>query len=145
MGLRALLGRRVQRATSFLRLMYYPPPSFPSGSISYHILTVRSCTQLQVWKNLDSCEHGIKRGNGQRKVRNGPVCVNPYCYKPADAYAILTPLASTLTTLGLTNDKVISKTLEHMGWSGTGFSPPATADETFGSKGETCSLVVHVY
>lgn len=53
----------------------------------------------------------------------------------ADAYAILTPLASTLTTLGLTNDGVIAKTLNHMGWSGTGFNPPSTADETFGSKG----------
>jgi len=88
--------------------------------------------ERQVWKNLDSCDYGIKRGNGQRKQRSGPVCVNPYCYWPADPYAVLTPLASTLGLLNMTSDGIIRAALGGMGWDGAKFG---SMDPAFGHKG----------
>lgn len=68
---------------------------------------------------------GIKRGNGQLKIKQGPVCVNPFCYKPADERAVLAPLASTLTSLGLGADVEIAKVLKRVGWTNdAGFNTP---------------------
>lgn len=91
--------------------------------------------ERNVWMNLESCDHGIKRGNGQRKQKKGPICANPYHYYPADAYAVLTPLSTTLGILGLTADKVIHQTLTHMGWNGAVFQPPPGTEESLGLKG----------
>lgn len=75
--------------------------------------------ERQVWSNLESCDQGIKRGNGQRfvfrnwerhpylifwcdrKQKDGAVCVNPFHYHPAgDMTIILRPLVLTLDALG---------------------------------------------
>lgn len=71
-----------------------------------------------VWKGLDSCENGIKPGNGQRKVPKGPVCVNPFCYFPNDQKwnLVLPPFISTLRVLGIHTDTVIAKVLQHLKW-----------------------------
>eukprot|EP00039_Didymoeca_costata_P018545 m.333920 g.333920 ORF g.333920 m.333920 type:complete len:808 (-) comp17246_c0_seq1:198-2621(-) len=87
--------------------------------------------ERHVWQNLGSCEFGIKQGNGQRKKRGGPVCVNPYHYYVAKVFEILKPLASTLHLLGYTSDGYISKTLEGLGWDGKEF---ASQDESLGAS-----------
>lgn len=74
--------------------------------------------ERQVWQNLESCDYGIKKGNGQRKQRSGPVCVNPYHYEPGGIFEVMAPLLSTLQLLGYTSDGYISKTLEGLGWDG---------------------------
>ncbi len=45
-----------------------------------------------VWGKLSSCDHGIKEGNGQRKVQNGAICVNPYHYAPIEILSLVRPL-----------------------------------------------------
>lgn len=69
-----------------------------------------------VWKGLESCEYGIKSGNGQRKVPKGPVCVNPYCYHPKKWGLVLTPFVQTLQVLGMDTDAVVAQVLQRLQW-----------------------------
>ena len=71
-----------------------------------------------VWGKLMSCEHGIKEGNGQRKVTNGAVCVNPYHYTPIEPLSLLRSLAPTLILLEYTNDVHVWQALQQLGWNG---------------------------
>lgn len=71
----------------------------------------------QVWGALQSCDYGIKVGNGQRKVPNGPVCVNPFCYSPAKPLQIMKPMLDTFELLGLLTDSFIQQILVQMGWN----------------------------
>lgn len=71
----------------------------------------------QVWGALASCSNGIKVGNGQRKVPNGPVCVNPFCYHPdKDCIKVMKPMLETFEVLGLLTDPFILQVLSQMGW-----------------------------
>eukprot|EP00041_Stephanoeca_diplocostata_P029651 m.882891 g.882891 ORF g.882891 m.882891 type:complete len:900 (+) comp23599_c0_seq1:345-3044(+) len=72
-----------------------------------------------VWKGLESCENGIKPGNGQRKMPKGPVCVNPFCYFPNDQKwnLVLPPFINTLRVLGMHTDAVVAQVLQHLKWA----------------------------
>lgn len=83
-----------------------------------------------VWSNLDSCSFGIKKGNGQRKVRNGPVCVNPFHYTPnGDMFELMRPLIATLDILGYSSDTYITQVCTQLHWDPT--------KQQFGSRNHT--------
>eukprot|EP00039_Didymoeca_costata_P013055 m.192961 g.192961 ORF g.192961 m.192961 type:complete len:218 (+) comp15661_c0_seq39:720-1373(+) len=78
--------------------------------------------ERQVWSNLESCDQGIKRGNGQRKQKDGAVCVNPFHYHPAgDMTIILRPLVLTLDALGILSDAKVANILSPLKWDGKDF------------------------
>lgn len=88
-----------------------------------------------VWSRLASCEMGIKEGNGQRKVPRGAVCVNPYHYYPLDYLKIMEPLVAALVTLEYASDPIVAQILQHLGWNGASFVPPASTDKDFAKNG----------
>ena len=63
-----------------------------------------------------------REGNGQRKVLNGSICVNPHHHAPLDYDALLLPLARTLAALDYTADAVVWRVLQSLGWTGTALS-----------------------
>lgn len=98
-----------------------------------------------VWGKLSSCDHGIKEGNGQRKVQNGAICVNPYHYAPIEILSLVRPLVDVLNVLDYTNDDVVWRCLQNLGWNGSDFvgSPGdfATANSHFD---QLCLRVRHL-
>ena len=70
------------------------------------------------WSSLESCERGIKQGNGQRKVSKGAVCINPFHYVPTDFLKLMVPLMSYLHALNMHTDATITKVAKELGWNG---------------------------
>ena len=70
------------------------------------------------WSSLESCERGIKQGNGQRKISKGAVCINPFHYVPTDFLKLMIPLMSYLHALNMHTDATIAKIAKELGWNG---------------------------
>lgn len=67
---------------------------------------------------------------GQRKVRNGPVCVNPFHYTPnGDMFELMRPLIATLDILGYSSDTYITQVCTQLHWDPT--------KQQFGSRNHT--------
>eukprot|EP00047_Mylnosiga_fluctuans_P003726 m.230610 g.230610 ORF g.230610 m.230610 type:complete len:392 (-) comp12088_c0_seq1:204-1379(-) len=63
-----------------------------------------------VWKNLNSCEYGIKTSNGHPKFRSTGACVNPFHYSPRCYRSVLSVLEDALRTMRLLDTQpVIAK------------------------------------
>ena len=70
------------------------------------------------WSSLESCDRGIKQGNGQRKISKGVVCINPFHYVPTDFLKLMVPLMGYLHDLNMHTDGIIAKIAEELGWNG---------------------------
>lgn len=64
----------------------------------------------EVWKNLEGCDYGTKRGNGHAKVK-GEVCVNPYHYVSTRPEIMLDYLAKALRKLNFVRHEDISNAI----------------------------------